>query len=403
LVDDCGNAAPTQTQTITVSDNTPPTFTAPADVTISCEQDPTDLTITGDVTNETDNCDTSLDATYTDNTSAGSCPNESVITRTWTLTDDCNNTTTHVQTITIEDNTPPTFVEALPADATVDFDSIPNAVTLTATDNCGAATVTFNETQNGDICTGSFTITRTWTATDDCNLTTVHTQVLTVTQPILDATITAQTNAICGSADASATVTPTGGTEPYTYQWNDSSSQTTATASNLVANSYNVTITDANNCTITIPVIITDSCITLIKSGVFNDEDQDNCANVGETITYSFVVSNTGNASLTNVIVTDPLLEAPNPVVAIVLASGDTDNDNELNPTETWTYTANYAVTQSDIDAGQVTNQATVTASTLDNISISDTSGTTSTTDDQTIVTLCTDESISLIKSGIFN
>ncbi len=403
LVDDCGNAAPTQTQTITVSDNSAPSFTAPADITINCEQDPSNLTLVGDVNTETDNCDTTLDATYTDTTATGSCPNESVITRTWTLTDDCNNTTTHVQTITIEDTTPPTFVETLPTSNTVDFDSIPDAATLTATDNCGTANVTFSTISSGDICTGSYTITRTWTATDACDLTTIHTQVLTVTQPVLEATITSQTNALCGSTDASVTVTATGGTGPYTYLWNDPSAQATATATNLVANTYNVIVTDVNDCTVNIPVTITNSCIAIVKSGVFNDEDQDNCTDVGETISYTFTVTNTGNASLTNLVITDPLLEAPNPVVAIVLASGDTDGDNQLDPTETWTYTADYTINQNNIDTGLVTNQATVTASTLDSVTISDISGTTATTDDATVITLCTDEDIALVKAAVFN
>ncbi|WP_299892599.1 hypothetical protein, partial [uncultured Lacinutrix sp.] len=77
-------------------------FTVPADITINCEQDPNDLTLTGDVTNEADNCDNTLETTFTDSTANGTCANESVITRTWTLTDDCNNTTTLVQTITIQ-------------------------------------------------------------------------------------------------------------------------------------------------------------------------------------------------------------------------------------------------------------------------------------------------------------
>ena len=88
---------------ITVADSTPPTFTVPADITIykdaSCNYDAT--SITGDVTDEADNCDTSLDATYADVVAAGACEGEEIITRTWTLTDDCGNTTTHVQVITV--------------------------------------------------------------------------------------------------------------------------------------------------------------------------------------------------------------------------------------------------------------------------------------------------------------
>ncbi len=91
-----------------VEDNTPPTFTVPADITIykdaTCGYDAS-VTITGDVTDEADNCDTSLDATFTDVVTPGACEGEEIITRTWTLTDDCGNTTIQVQTIRVEDNT----------------------------------------------------------------------------------------------------------------------------------------------------------------------------------------------------------------------------------------------------------------------------------------------------------
>src|SRR5206468_4160195 len=76
LVDNCGNAAADQLQTITVSDNTAPTFTRPADITIytdaSCSYDAS-VSATGDVTNEADNCSTGLQATYTDVTTNGPC------------------------------------------------------------------------------------------------------------------------------------------------------------------------------------------------------------------------------------------------------------------------------------------------------------------------------------------
>jgi gliding motility-associated-like protein len=71
---------------------------------------------------------------------------------------------------------------------------------------------------------------------------------VTITQPAsaLSAT-TSSTNATCGSSNGSATVTPTGGTSPYTYVWSPSGG-TGATASNLAGGSYSVLVTDALGC-----------------------------------------------------------------------------------------------------------------------------------------------------------
>jgi hypothetical protein len=54
------------------------------------------------------------------------------------------------------------------------------------------------------------------------------------------------TDASCGSANGSATVTATNGVAPYSFLWSDG--QNAATASNLAAGNYTVTITDANGC-----------------------------------------------------------------------------------------------------------------------------------------------------------
>ena len=54
-----------------------------------------------------------------------------------------------------------------------------------------------------------------------------------------------------GGSNGTATVTVTGGTPNYTYLWNDILAQTTATATNLAAGTYSVTVTDDNNCTAT--------------------------------------------------------------------------------------------------------------------------------------------------------
>lgn len=57
------------------------------------------------------------------------------------------------------------------------------------------------------------------------------------------------TNVLCfGQNSGSATATPSGGTAPYAYLWDDPAGQTTATATNLIAGTYIVVITDANGC-----------------------------------------------------------------------------------------------------------------------------------------------------------
>ena len=166
-----------QTQTITVSDNTAPTFTAPADIEIftdaSCNYDAT-VTQTGDVTDEADNCSTDLEATYVDAIADGDCANESIITRTWSLTDECDNTTTLVQTITIQDDVDPVLV-GVPSDVTVECDGAGNQVALNEwLANNGGATAT-------DGCTTGLTWTNNFTSlSDDCGETGTATVIVTV-------------------------------------------------------------------------------------------------------------------------------------------------------------------------------------------------------------------------------
>ncbi|MFQ5445690.1 MAG: GEVED domain-containing protein [Saprospiraceae bacterium] len=95
--DDCGNLT-TLVQTYTLRDTTPPQFTAPPNATMLCNDDVNDLSKAGDVTDETDNCTTGLEAVYTDNdTNLVNCTG--YIIRIWSLTDNCGNTTVDTQYI----------------------------------------------------------------------------------------------------------------------------------------------------------------------------------------------------------------------------------------------------------------------------------------------------------------
>ncbi len=75
---------------------------------------------------------------------------------------------------------------------------------------------------------------------------------------------------------------------------------------------------------------------------------------VGTTIHYSFVVTNTGNVTLTNVAVNDSQT-AP----ASALASGPSCPSTTLAPNAFETCTATYVVTQADLDNGSIADSAT--------------------------------------------
>ena len=189
LVDNCGNAAEDQVQTITVKDNIAPTFTAPADLTIysdeNCEYNASP-DVTGDVTDEADNCSTDINATYVDKVEDGSCEGEKIITRTWSLVDNCGNAAEdQVQTITVKDNIAPTF--KAPADVDLDCaDDTSIANTGDVTDEADNCSTGLEATYSDDIiagdCAGNYVIKRTWSLVDNCgNAAEDQVQTITVT------------------------------------------------------------------------------------------------------------------------------------------------------------------------------------------------------------------------------
>ena len=91
----------------------------------------------------------------------------------------------------------------------------------------------------------------------------------------------------------------------------------------------------------------------MFKYAHFNDENGNGLADIGETITYSFTVINTGNVTITDIEVTDD--DLPGIVVSgapITLAPGESDST---------TFTATYTLTKVDIHEGKVSNSASVT------------------------------------------
>lgn len=96
---------------------------------------------------------------------------------------------------------------------------------------------------------------------------------ITITQPDALALTTTPVAVTCHNGNnGSATVSATGGTGAYTYSWSPSGGNA-ATASGLTAGTYTVTVTDANSCTASATVEITQpanpvNLITAVVSGV---------------------------------------------------------------------------------------------------------------------------------------
>ena len=98
------------------------------------------------------------------------------------------------------------------------------------------------------------TYTLTVTDASGCTLT----STVTITQPPPISLSTNVTNVQCnGGSDGSASASGSGGTSPYFYSWNTAPVQNTATATGLTAGTYIVTVTDAQNCTFTQSVTVT--------------------------------------------------------------------------------------------------------------------------------------------------
>ncbi|NRA93960.1 MAG: T9SS type A sorting domain-containing protein, partial [Psychroserpens sp.] len=112
------------------------------------------------------------------------CGDTTSETVTFTLADECGNIITRQVSFSVEDNTGPVFNETLPADESVSCGFVPASVTLTANDSCSTANVSFQEDIANGSCDGAQIITRTWTATDDCNNETIHQQIITVTDTV---------------------------------------------------------------------------------------------------------------------------------------------------------------------------------------------------------------------------
>lgn len=164
----------------------------------------------------------------------------------------------------------------------------------------------------------------TITVTDDNSCTADST--INITQPQPMAIGHSESMVSCYNADDGIiNISPSGGTQPYSYSWN--TGDTTQNLSNLPASTYNVTITDANNCTTDTNFIITqpDSIgISHIDTMVTCYGDSNGAIDIivsGGSLPYSYSWSN-GDT-------TQDITNIPAETYIITITDGDDCNNSD--------------------------------------------------------------------------
>lgn len=163
------------------------------------------------------------------------------------------------------------------------------SATINASGGTGPYAYSWNTTpaHNGASATGLAAGAYVVSVTDALGCQATQNVVITAPSAGLLASITASSNVLCaGGNNGSATVEVSGGTAPYTQQWNTTPPQTGTTASNLVAGSWQITVLDAHLCSTSTTVVITEPT-PLEVSGTITPAQCQGAANGAVDVTTS--------------------------------------------------------------------------------------------------------------------
>ena len=336
--DACGNSS-TASQTITLTDNTAPVIASlPAPSTISCSTAPSFASAIA-----TDACDASPSLTFSNATTAGSCSGYYSVTRTWTATDACGNSSTSSQTINVQDITPP-VISSLPSPSTITCTSTPSFATATATDACdGSPSLTFSNVTTSETCSANYSVTRTWTATDACGNSSTASQTINVqdlTPPVISS-LPAPSTIGCTSTPSFATATATDACDG---------------SPSLTFNNVTTAGTCSNNYSVTRTWTATDVCgNSSTASQVINV--QDITAPVIASLPAPSTINCPATPSFVTATATDECTGSPTLTFSNVTTAGSCANNYSV--TRTWTATD---VCGNSSTASQVINVQDITA-----------------------------------------
>jgi hypothetical protein len=166
-VTDPSGLTDTDSSTVTIGDSLPPEPIDPpaAVITVQCDAVPPPEALDFDDDCQgilTDEPEQSLPYNQT-------CTGIYDVQRIWEGQDKCSNETVVEQTIHVRDTTAPVFT-FVPGEEWIECDAaLPPVGQPTATDNCGTVTIAYlGQVRTDGACLYDYTLTRTWTATDDC-------------------------------------------------------------------------------------------------------------------------------------------------------------------------------------------------------------------------------------------
>ena len=237
----------------------------PSPTTINCPE--TLNFITPTITN---GC-LSTSLTFNDiTTPSTACPLLYSVKRTWTASNSCYSVTAS-QTINVQDVTSPN-ITPLPTISTINCPAIPIFTTATATDACGGTvTLIFADETIPGTCVGNYSITRTWTAKDNCNNTSTASQTINIqdtTAPSLSTQASNSTVECDGNGNTSALAS---------WLASNSGASTSDTCSSVTwTNNYSGALSDLCGLTGAATVIFTatDTCGNYATStGTFTIQD----------------------------------------------------------------------------------------------------------------------------------
>jgi len=148
------------------------------------------------------------------------------------------------------------------------FGNNTGSATVTASGGTGVYTYSWNTIPVQTTATANNLSSGNYIVTVTDNSGCIATANVSIQQPLAALTVsTTQIDVLCfGNSSASATALPQGGSAPYSYSWNTIPVQTTATANNLSAGNYIVTVTDNSGCIATANVSIQQPLAALMVS-----------------------------------------------------------------------------------------------------------------------------------------